>query len=214
MKQSIRYTFVMTIIRLIFKIFYHLRVYGREHYLKGGAILAPNHVSYLDPPIVAAASPKEIHFLARKTLFRSFFGRFIAALNSHPVQGHASNIKAIKTICVLLKKGYKVLLFPEGTRSKDNVLGEIKPGIGMLISRSETAIIPVYVHGTFHIWDRSRKWPRLFGRTAVVFGSPIYWEDYRDIGKKEAQNLIALRLTRALEELRKWYESGAKGTPP
>lgn len=214
MKQTLRYTFVITVIRLVFKIFYRLRVFGREHYPEGGAIIAPNHVSYLDPPIVAAASPEEVHFLARETLFRSLFGRFIAALNSHPVQGNANNVKAIKTICGLLKKGYKVLLFPEGTRSKDNVLGEIKPGIGMLVSRSETAIVPVYVHGTFRAWDRNRKWPRLFGRTAVVFGSPIQWEDYRDMDKKEAQVLIAKRLGRALGELRKWYESGAVGIPP
>ncbi|WP_420421889.1 lysophospholipid acyltransferase family protein [Simkania sp.] len=208
------YFFVITLTRFVFKVFYRMRVYGREHYFKGGAILAPNHVSYFDPPIVAAASPESIHFLARETLFRSWFGKMIAALNSHPVQGHVNNIKAIKTICGLLKKGYKMILFPEGTRSKDNTLGEIKPGIGMLVSRSETAIIPVYVHGTYKIWPRSRKFPRLFGRTAVVFGSPIHWKDYTDMDKKEAQEHIAQRLTTALEELRKWYENGAQGNPP
>lgn len=208
------YFFVINLTRFIFKVFYRMRVYGLEHYCKGGAILAPNHVSYFDPPIVAAASPENIHFLARETLFRSWFGKMITALNSHPVQGNANNLKAIKTICGLLKKGYKVILFPEGTRSKDNTLGEIKPGIGMLVSRSETAIIPVYVHGTYKIWPRTSKFPRLFGRTAVVFGSPIRWEDYADMDKKEAQELIALRLTTALEELRKWYEAGAEGNPP
>lgn len=191
-----------------------MRVYGREYYFKGGAIIAPNHVSYLDPPIVAAASPEEIHFLARETLFRSWFGRLITSLNSHPVHGHVNNLKAIKTICGLLKQGYKVLLFPEGTRSKDNQLGDIKPGIGMLISRSETAIIPTYIHGTFDVWNRGRKRPRLVGKTAVVFGSPIHWKDYVDMDKKEAQEMIATRLTRAITELRNWYESGAMGNPP
>lgn len=208
------YFFVINLTRFIFKVFYRMRVYGLEHYCKGGAILAPNHVSYFDPPIVAAASPENIHFLARETLFRSWFGKMITALNAHPVQGHANNLKAIKTICGLLQKGYKVILFPEGTRSKDNMLGEIKPGIGMLVSRSETAIIPVYVHGTYKIWPRTRKFPRLFGKTAVVFGSPICWEDYADMDKKEAQEHIAQRLTTALEELRKWYEGGAEGNPP
>ena len=212
--MKVFYFFVIILTRLIFKVFYGMRVYGHEHYFKGGAILAPNHVSYFDPPIVAAASPENIHFLARETLFRSWFGKMIAALNAHPVQGQVNNLKAIKTICGLLKKGYKVILFPEGTRSKDNTLGEIKPGIGMLVSRSETAIIPVYIHGTFKIWPRSRKFPRFFGRTAVVFGSPIHWDDYTDMDKKEAQEHIAHRLASALEELRKWYESGADGNPP
>jgi len=212
--MKILYFFVITITRFIFRVFYRMRVYGREHYFEGGAILAPNHVSYFDPPIVAAASPENIHFLARETLFRSFFGKVIRALNAHPVHGHVNNLKAIKTICAMLKKGYKVLLFPEGTRSKDNQLGEIKPGIGMLVSRSETAIIPVYIYGTFKIWPRNQKRPRFFGKTAVVFGSPIHWKDYTDMDKKEAQEHIAHRLSSALEELRNWYESGAIGIPP
>lgn len=208
------YFIIICIARFVFKVFYRLKVYGRENYIRGGAILAPNHVSYLDPPIVAAASPENIHFLARETLFHSFFGRLITALNAHPVQGHINNLKAVKTICELLKKDCKVILFPEGTRSKNNTLGKIKPGVGMLVSRSKTAIIPVYIHGTFTIWPRSQKRPHLFGKTAVIFGSPIQWKDYMDIDKKEAQELIAQRLLCSLETLRKWYESGAEGIPP
>jgi len=213
-KPSFLYTLVITLDRFVFKVFYRLRIYGKEHYFKGGAILAPNHVSYLDPPIVAGAAPEEVHFLARATLFKGWFGKLIRGLNAHPIHGQVNNLKAIKTICQLLKKGRKVLLFPEGKRSFDNVLAEIKPGIGMLVSRSETAILPVYIHGTFEIWRRKQKWPRPFGKTAVVFGSPILWEDYVDMEKKEAQEHIASRLSRALEELRKWYESGAEGIPP
>lgn len=201
-------------LRLIFKIFYRLKVYGREHYIKGGAILACNHISYLDPPIVAVASPERIHFLARETLFRSLFGRFITAFNAHPVQGDGSNFKVMKMICELLKKGFKVLLFPEGTRSEDNKIRKIKPGVALLLSRSKTAIIPVYIYGTFKIWPRNRKFPRLFGQTAVIFGSPIEWKDYVEVDKKQVQEQITARLSDALEALRVWHELGAQGTPP
>lgn len=105
-------------------------------------------------------------------------------------------------------------MFPEGTRSKDNKLCEIKPGIGLLLSKSESVIIPTYVHGTFDIWSRARKFPKLWGKTAVVFGSPIRWEDYADIDRKEAQQLVADQLTNALNALRKWYEEGHQGVPP
>lgn len=114
----------------------------------------------------------------------------------------------------MLKKGDKVLMFPEGTRSKDNVIREIKPGIGLLLSKSESTILPTYVHGTFEVWGRSRKLPKLWGKTAVVFGSPIAWKDYADLEKKEAQELIAAHLTRSLQALRKWYEEGKIGSPP
>ena len=61
-------------------------------------------------------------------------------------------------------------------------------------------------------WDR--KFPKLWGKTAVVFGSPIRWEDYADMERKEAQKLIAEKLTNALKALRKWYEEGHQGPPP
>ena len=62
--------------------------------------------------------------------------------------------------------------------------------------------------------NRNRKFPKLFGKTAVVFGSPILWKDYADMGKREAQELIAQRLSHSITVLRKWYEEGAEGIPP
>ncbi len=212
--MTILYFFVICLARFVFRVFYRMKVYGRIHFINKGAILAPNHVSYLDPPIAAAASPGSVHFLARETLFRSYFGKFISALNAHPVQGQMSNISVVKTVCKLLKKGHKVILFPEGERSRDNLLGPIKSGIGMLVSMSETAVIPMYIHGTFAIWPRNQKRPRLFGKTAVVFGSPIEWRDYVDIDKQKARTLIVQRLEQSLKGLRMWYEAGAKGIPP
>ena len=208
------YYFVIYSVFIIFKVFYRLKIYGKDHFIPGGAIIAPNHVSFLDPPIIAVACPEEIHFLARQTLFKSALGMLISELNSHPVKKDATNLKVLKVINQLLKEEKKVLLFPEGTRSSDNQLQEIKPGIGMLISKSESAIIPTYIHGTYGIWSRNRKFPKLFGKTAVIFGSPIQWKDYVDMDKREAQELIAQRLAHSLMELRKWYEEGAEGIPP
>jgi len=206
---TVIYTFLF-----FFKVLYRLKVYGKNHFIPGSAIIAPNHVSYFDPPIVAISCPQEIHFLARKTLFKSSFGKLIASLNSHPVQADATNLKVMKLINQLLKQGNKVLLFPEGARSSDNQLQEIKPGIALLLSKSKSAIIPTYIHGTYDIWNRSRKFPKLFGKTAVIFGTPILWEDYADMDKKEAHMLITKRLAHSLTELRKWYEDGAHGIPP
>ena len=208
------YFVVISLARFVFRVFYRMKVYGSLDRLKGGAILAPNHVSFLDPPIVAAASVGSVHFLARETLFRSFFGRLIRALNAHPVKGHTGSVGAIKMVCTLLREGRRIIIFPEGSRNRENRLAEFKSGIGMLLSRSETAVVPVYIHGTFDIWPRGRKYPRLFGKTAVVFGSPILWKEYASEDKKRAREMITNRLAESIEKLRLWYESGRSGSPP
>lgn len=199
----------------IAKIFYRHKVYGLEHFYPRGAIIAANHTSYLDPPLLAISWPEEVHFLARDTLFRNrIFGGFISAINAHPVSGEASDIAVFREICTLLNEGKKVILFPEGKRSFDGFLGEVKPGIGMLIARTGTAVIPAYLKGPYEIWSRKRKIPKLFGKAICVFGSPIRWETYAHLDKREAQEAVAKQFIESLRQLEKWLNAGAKGIPP
>jgi len=213
--MSLLYPIVLNITRFFFKCFYRHRVYGKEHFAPGGALLAGNHTSFLDPPIVAISSLEEVHFLARESLFKnSLFGAFIRKLNSHPVSGDATDIAVFRTITQLLKEGKKVVLFPEGTRSLDNRLGDIKPGIGLLVARANAFIIPLYIHGAYEVWSRKQTFPKPWGKTACVFGSPIYYKDFSHLEKKEANAAIAQKLFDSISALRKWYEEGAKGVPP
>lgn len=209
------YRCVIFLVYYFFRLFYRHKIYGLEHYFKGGAVIAPNHVSFFDPMIVPASWPEEVNLLARATLFRNpFFGFLIRKLNAHPVKGDAADVAVIKRIEAMLKSGKKVILFPEGTRSKEDVLQEIKPGIGLMVVRSQTAIIPTYVAGTFEALGRGKRFPKLFGRTACVFGSAIHFENYSSMPKKQAMEEITQKLKTAMQDLRTWYESGAKGSPP
>lgn len=213
-KMHFLYRLVLCISWYGFRIFYRHKIYGLEHYVTTSAIIAPNHTSYFDPPIIAISWPSEVHFLARKSLFRPFlFGRFIRALNSHPVQGDVADISVFKTILKLLEDGKQVVLFPEGGRS-DGKLGAIKPGIGMLLQRSESQIIPTFIYGANKIWERDRKLPRLWGKTACVFGSAMKWSSFAHLEKKEAQKAIAEELSHRIRGLKQWYDKGAKGIPP
>jgi 1-acyl-sn-glycerol-3-phosphate acyltransferase len=197
------------------KLFYRHKVYGLEHFYPKGAIIAANHTSFLDPPLIAISWPEEVHFLARETLFRNwFFGKLIRALNAHPVSGGSGDIGVFRMACELLGEGKKVILFPEGTRAAQDQLGEIKPGVGVLVARSKTAIIPTYLKGPYEVWNRHRKFPKLFGKTVCVFGSPILWESYAHLDKKEAQDAIVHKVESSLKALRRWVEDGAEGTPP
>ncbi|MBS3904995.1 MAG: 1-acyl-sn-glycerol-3-phosphate acyltransferase [Simkania sp.] len=208
------YWIIIRLARCLAKIFYQHKVYGKEHIEPGAAIIAPNHVSFLDPPITAVSTPQNVYFLARKTLFKGWFGKFIYALNARPVSEGNANIQIFKDIGALLQEGKKVILFPEGTRSIDGAIGDIKPGIYLLFHRTHCPIQPVYLVGTQSIWGKGQKLPKLFGRTACVFGSPVLWEHYREMERKEVQERFATDLRQAILSLKNWYEQGAKGTPP
>lgn len=212
---SFLYRTVLFFTWIIFKVFYRLKIYGFENFYPGAAIIAGNHTSYLDPPMIAISWPQEVHFLAREGLFKNrFFGAFIRAVNSHPISGDASDVVVFKTVIKLLNEGKKIVLFPEGMRTDRDELGELKPGIALLVSKTKSAIIPTYIYGTYKIWNRFHKFPKLFGKTACVFGSPILWETYAHLDKKEAHKAITLKLRDSLNDLRQWYAAGAKGIPP
>lgn len=209
------YWLVRNFTKCFLMVFYRHRVYGIEHIIKGRAILAPNHASFLDPPLVAASWPQEASFLARKSLFSiPIIGSAIRRLNSYPVAGTAQDLGSIKLICHLLEENSQVIIFPEGNRTFDGQFGPIKSGIGMLALRCHSPIVPIYIHGSFDAWNRTRKFPKLLGKTACVIGSPIDWQPFSHLDKKAAQEAIAIKVKESLESLKKWYENGAEGSPP
>src|ERR1700761_1988428 len=115
-----------SVLKTLFRIFHRHKTYGIDHYYKGGAIIAPNHTSFYDPPLIGISWPEEISFLARKSLFGVFLGPVITKLNAYPVTGTQQDLSSIKLICSLLKQDKKVVIFPEGLRSIDGNLQRIK----------------------------------------------------------------------------------------
>jgi len=199
----------------VFMLFYRVKVYGQEHISPGAAVIAANHVSFLDPPVIGITCPQEVHFLARQSLFRIPLLRwFMRHTNTHPLKGDGGDTAVFKTVCKLLQEGHKVVLFPEGKRSYDNTLAPIKPGISLFVAKTHAAVIPTYVFGTFAAWPRARALPKIWKTIGCVFGSPILWEQFEHLEKKEAQEVFAKTLTEAILRLKTWYEQGAYGTPP
>lgn len=182
---------------------YRHKTYGIENIPPGPAIIAPNHISFYDPPLIAISCNDPVSFLAKDILFEKWpLGSIIRRLNSHPVSGTAGDLKSMKTILKLLKNKNKVIIFPEGVRTDDGKLSEVKPGVCMLAIRANVPIIPTYIHGTYEIWPRHKLLPRLSGKTRCVFGKPIYPENFRELGKKEAQKQMASTLKESIDSLR------------
>lgn len=209
------YWCVRVTLLLIYKVFYRLRVYGAEHVTDDGAIIAPNHASYLDPPLLAAAWPHELAFLAREGLFDIWgLNWLIRHLNARPVSGRPNDIATLRLIGRLVATGSHVVIFPEGARTFDRTLQPLKLGVAMLSLRNGCAVIPCHIEGTYQVWPRTQRFPKPWGHLTCVFGSPIHPSEFAGIDRKEAQQALTDKLQKQLLELSDWYHNGANGTPP
>ncbi|MEL7431718.1 MAG: (d)CMP kinase [Chlamydiota bacterium] len=183
--------------------FYRFRVYGKERRLAGSALIIANHTSYMDPPLAVMAFGEELHFLARKSLFRNrLFRWLISTLKAHPITSGKKDIGAVKTTLEVLKNGEKILLFPEGGRSDGETLLPLEPGIGFLAYKSGAPIIPMYIEGAQNVWGKRRKFPTFFGDLSCVIGPVLSVDQYRHLDKKAFIEKVLEESEKALKELR------------
>ncbi|MBI5273237.1 MAG: (d)CMP kinase [Chlamydiia bacterium] len=213
--MKIFYRIVYWITRTFFKLFFRLQIHGLEHFRPGAGIIASNHTSNYDPPVLSISCPEEVHFLAKESLFHvPLLGRLIRRLNSHPVSRSGSDASTFKQVIQLLQEGKKIILFPEGNRSPDGTLQPIERGLAFIAQKAVCPIFPAYIQGSFAAWPRVRRWPRLSGSIQVVFGTPIDSELCMGQSKKEKEEFMTTQTTSALKNLKAWLEEGAHGTPP
>jgi 1-acyl-sn-glycerol-3-phosphate acyltransferase len=168
------YRLVWTAMRIISRTWFNWRVIGSEEVpVTGPVILASNHVSFADPPMIGAALPRAISYLARDTLFdQPGLGWLIRQLNAVPVDRDGGGAAGLKAILDRLHAGGGIILFPEGTRSRDGRLQPARSGVGLAVIKSEAPVVPVRLFGMFEAWPRSRPLP-LPGRVTVKFGRPL-----------------------------------------
>lgn len=174
------YGFARVVVTVFFTAFTGIVRRGSENVPREGAcILASNHASFLDPPLVASGSPRSItRFLARNTLFdKVFLGSFLRAIQAIPVDRDRGDISAMRSVLRALKEDSAVALFPEGTRTYDGQLQEGKRGIGFLISKSRVPVIPAYIGGTHEALPRGAKRPRRHP-VSITFGKPMAPEEF------------------------------------
>lgn len=214
-KMKLFYRIIYTLARTFFRTFFRLKVYGLPHFRPGAAIIAANHTSFYDPPVLSISCPEEVHFLAKSELFDvPLLGALIRKLNTHPVSRSGSDAKTFRLLIDLLKAQDKVILFPEGARAWDGELQPLERGLGLLVVKSQCNIIPAYIHGAHEAWPRAKRFPKLWGKMAVVFGSPIEWADYEHLEKGAAMDAIGTATEQSIRNLKSWYDAGANGLPP
>jgi 1-acyl-sn-glycerol-3-phosphate acyltransferase len=197
------YALVRGIVLVVARLVFRLEGRGREHVPRtGAALIISNHTSFLDPPLVGAAAPRELHYLAKAELFSiPLLGWLVARLNSHPVKREGSDPAAIRTALRLLEAGHAVLVFPEGTRGEEGTLREAKTGAGMLAVLSRAPVVPAYVQGSGRVLPRGRWVPR-WARIRVSFGSPLRFGDHNGMARKEQYREASRRMMAAIAELK------------
>lgn len=180
-------------------LFLRFRTHGEHFFPKtGGVIVAANHASYLDIPLLGCAIPRRVVFLGRANLFPNrLLNWIIQRLGWIPLKTHRLDRRAFDVALDYLRAGTPVVIFPEGTRTEDGQLQTGKPGIGYLVAESQCQVIPVYISGTFKVLPIRAKWPRLFP-VSVSFGKSICFpksdgtnrkHEYENIGQSVMEHV-------------------------
>jgi 1-acyl-sn-glycerol-3-phosphate acyltransferase len=172
-------------------ILFRLRVIGRENFnVEGPVIIAANHQSYLDPPLIGVAFPGELHYLARNTLFKNRLANWILTeVNAIPVDRDRGDVGAFRAVLKLLKDGHRTVIFPEGTRTLTGQIQKARPGIGMIIAKTLVPVIPARIFGSFEAWPKNGKFKP--HPITVIVGKPIRFtsEDVASDEREIYQNI-------------------------
>ncbi|MFH0946668.1 MAG: lysophospholipid acyltransferase family protein [Planctomycetota bacterium] len=172
------YRLVRTVGGFWLRLFHRLAVVGAENVpADEAAIIVSNHASLLDPLVLGVGSKRRITFVARGTLTEHWlFRMFIRQVKVVTITRDESDREALRAIAKELAAGQLCCIFPEGTRTLDGRLTELKSGFALLAQKAGVKVVPAYVAGTFHVWPKGRWVPRLFGPVGVRFGMPIRFD--------------------------------------
>ncbi|MBN4076267.1 1-acyl-sn-glycerol-3-phosphate acyltransferase [Gemmatimonas aurantiaca] len=177
------------------------RVVGQEHVpLTGGLVLASNHISYFDPPLVGCYLKRRGHFFAKKELFdMPVLGLYVKSANSHPVRRGGFDRNAIETAISVLQQGNMLTLFPEGTRGRNGKLLEPKAGVGKIARAALVPIVPCFIHNAEKFTECLTRKRRLL----ISYGEPLSADWIGALpDTKESWIQIAQEVMRRIKELK------------
>jgi 1-acyl-sn-glycerol-3-phosphate acyltransferase len=167
--------------RTVFRVYFRARFFHGERVpASGPVILASNHASFIDPPLVGSGLKRMVNYLARDTLFDvPVLAATLRSWKVVPVDREGGGGAGLKAILDRLLDGGVILLFPEGTRTSDGKLRPAKSGVGLTVIKSTAPVVPVRVFGTFEAYGRHLKWPRP-RRLMVKYGFPMDFAALRE----------------------------------
>jgi 1-acyl-sn-glycerol-3-phosphate acyltransferase len=164
------------VVRLIAAIIFDIQVVGRQNVPETGPlIIASNHLSWADVPLIPAFLKRKVVYMAKEETFQGNMGWFVRFLGAFPVKRGEADRQSLRTAEEQLKAGRILSIFPEGTRSKIHKLGQAHAGMGLIALRSGAPVVPVAIYGSEKAFKKFR--PRI----TIIFGEPMI---LRPKGKK------------------------------
>lgn len=196
--------------RSFVEVFSTLEVEGWENVPTGACLFASNHQSMVDPPLLGSCLPREISYIARRSLFYNpLFGAIIRSCNSIPVDRGEADVGAIRAALGALADNRGLLIFPEGTRSFDGIIKEPKAGAGLLACKSGVPVVPIHIRGARDILPRGAFVPTGAARLRIRFGKPLLPADYDPGAGAPGRSLEASRrILEAIKALPDCFEPG------
>jgi len=190
-----------------------LKIIGRENVpATGPFIIAPNHVSLFDPPLVGVASPRLVTTMGKAELFEKktfglkILGFIIQHMGTFPVHRGKPDRRALRRAAQVLQDGGGLVIFPEGTRTPDGNLGPPELGIALIAHASKAPIVPMYLKGTDRAFSKIHPGFRLI-KPEAWFGQPLRFdEEYCRRGDRQTLQAISNRIMEEIARLRDMAE--------
>lgn len=194
------YRFIYTLIKFIVFPLFRVKVHGIENIPENKEfIVCANHNSLLDPIFVAASLDRQVHFLAKRELFKNpFLNKFLRALGAYPVDRDGKDMGVLRNSIKILQKGRIVGIFPEGTRVKEIKRENIKDGTGFIALKSKTDILTIEIISKY----------KLFNKTDLYIKKPIEISDFKELKSKEAMVKIMDETYKKMYENHNLLEKG------
>ena len=200
--HSIFYFLAKNSFHAVFSLYNRLQVVGREHIPDCPVIVASNHVSNIDPPLIGGIFPRRLRYLAKESLFRNpVLGFLIASLGAIPVTREDRQRAGVvlKLLLDQLQQGESILLFPEGSRSKDGKLQPLEGGAAFRSVKSGVPILPVYIRGSRDVCPPGSSFPHP-AKLQVRFAAPLSFDPGLK-SDREKRDLLMKRLDETLHAL-------------
>ena len=200
-KSGFLHVWINRAARVALRLCFRVRGQGVENLPDGPCILAPNHQSFMDGLLVSTflhkSTLRKTYFYAKAEHIRRWWLRFLARTNNVIVTDINRNLKeSLQKLAAALKSGRNVIIFPEGTRSRDGSLGDFKRTFAILGRELNVPIVPVAIQGAYEAMPAGRWLPRPFRKIDVTFLPPVYPGDetYDDLALR-VQAAVAARLS-------------------
>ncbi len=178
----------------------------------GGVLVISNHQSYFDPILVALPICRPFNPMARDTLFRNpLFGALIRSLYAFPVRRGSADMTAVKEAIRRLRQNRIVLMFPEGTRTRDGSILPLQPGVVLIAQRAGVPILPAVIDGAFESWPRRSLLPSPHP-ISVIYGQPISNDELKKADPQEVIQRLHKEMVALQSEVRQYRKKSVAAT--